>query len=490
MKCIIPYPFYLSVSLGVLVAMALWWSRQGERWPKLRRAIVIAALSTGLVAVVFLPVLDGYPLIRRTAGLDTDQRFSQPISYALFNYVVSQPDWFRTDILGTASGWNWFYIGAPPLLAALVLAPIAFLFARRRRRILVTIAILTLVLLVWHANRFTPFKYVYEWVPLLYNLRFPNRLLILAASPLLVLGGLGVQFVFTASRLWRGSVFTLSRKDGKPLFRGLSVTGIAQGLLLFLMLLSVRDVYRINKDFAFVPGWLNARAFTALSWLKAHDPELYYINIGGGAIYWDWTPAAYQLELPVLNFEYGRHLKSAERQYSPESPFYARPRYLLAQPDQPRPEDAQFLQDFGGVGLWYLPGALPFAFSAPPARLQPFASLAPEDASPLRVSLDGPNRLVVSGEPAQPGDQLVVLVSHYPGWRVWMDGSAAQMSPANGYLGVAMLPGEHIYTFAFTPTKHYVGLGISVLTLVIVLGLLLADVRAWFSRPKAEQHND
>ncbi len=470
------YPFYLLVSLSVLVVMALLSARQGERWLRLRRAVTIAVLSAVLLAVVWLPSIDGYRNTFREAGPDAQQRFSQPIPYALINYVVSEPAWFRAEILGTAGGWNWFYIGVLPLAAAVALAPLAFGANRRRRPAVAALAVLTLVLLAWHANRHTPVRYLYDWIPFLNNLRFPNRLLILAASPLIVLGALGLQHLFTVSRLGsRGIVLTLFVDRGRRAIAALPLRWLPHGSLVLVMLLAFADVYTVNKGFAFAPRPRNAKAFAALSWLKSHDAGQYYTNIGGGAIYWDWTPAAYELEMPIINFDYGRRLVSFDRQRQPGSPFFATAKYMLALPDQPRPENAQLLRDFDGVGLWQLPDALPFAFSAPPRLLQPPETLAPAAASPLDVSLDGPNRVIVKGAPAQEGDRLVVLVSDYPGWRLYVDGQPAEITPANNYLGAAMLPGEHTYTFAFQPVAYYVGLAISMLALLLLL--------AWIVRP-------
>ncbi|MBI4770222.1 MAG: hypothetical protein HY784_07390 [Chloroflexi bacterium] len=158
-------------------------------------------------------------------------------------------------------------------------------------------------------------------------------------------------------------------------------------------------------------------------------------------------------------------------------PFFATQRYIFAPPDQPVPPGAELIHDFDGIQLWRDPNALPFAFSAPPASLQPYATLTTPQAARLAASLDGVNRVVVSGAPARPGDQLVVLVSDYPGWRLYVDGKAAEVLPANRYLGAQMLPGRHTYVFAFQPAEYYAGLAISLASLLLLLGMLLADAR-------------
>ena len=97
---------------------------------------------------------------------------------------------------------------------------------------------------------------------------------------------------------------------------------------------------------------------TALNWLKNYDPALYYTNIGGGTICLDWITAGYDLEMPIINFRYGRRLISMDAQHQPESPFSASAKYMLALPDQAKPDNAQLVHQFDDFHLWHLPSAL------------------------------------------------------------------------------------------------------------------------------------
>ena len=238
-----------------------------------------------------------------------------------------------------------------------------------------------------------------------YNLRFPNRLLIVATSPLLVTSGLGLQALSGVLRLKSsGSTLAMFEHGAQRVVATIPLRWPWQGALLLILLLSVRDVYTVNQGFAFAPVARDPKPVYALSWLKSYDPELYYTNIGGGAIYWGWTPAAYELEMPIINFHYSRQLKSFDLQRQPLAPFFATPKYMLALPNEKRPDNAVMLQDFDGVGLWFLPDALPFAFGVQPALLQqPGVKLTGQDVSPFKARFDGPNRVVVTGAPAQPG---------------------------------------------------------------------------------------
>ena len=210
----------------------------------------------------------------------------------------------------------------------------------------------------------------------------------------------------------------------------------------------------------------------ALTWLRREDPSLYYTNIGGTQIYWDWAPYAYELEMPMLNFRYNRRVRTMDAQYAAASPFNAQPKYVLAAPDHTPPEPATLLTTFNGVNLWRRDDALPFAFAADPNGPITWQTVAGQAAR-----LNGPNRIVVTADVNAVGRQLIVLVSDYPGWQLWVDGERADVMPLNGYLGAALRPGAHTYEFVFRPTGAFVGMAVSGVALAVGVGLIVLDRR-------------
>jgi uncharacterized membrane protein YfhO len=78
---------------------------------------------------------------------------------------------------------------------------------------------------------------------------------------------------------------------------------------------------------------------------------------------------------------------------------------------------------------------------------------------------------------------LVVLMSDYTGWKLFIDGQPAAVRPVNGYLGAAMRSGQHDYRFVFRPRSYDVGLVISLLAVAAVCGLILSDLRGRSARP-------
>ncbi len=475
------YPFYLLGCLGTMVLLNFFMSEPAKRKKRFLRALAIAAISTALLAVVFIPVGNSLPLINRWTGDDNEQSFSQPIPYALINFLVSDRNWEGAEVLGLPSGWKWFYLGAIPLGAALCFSPLAWAWNRRRRLPLIAVGVLTVFVLAWVANRFSPIGYIYQMFPFLYNLRFPNRLLIIAASPLLVLASLGWQALFRQIKIWQRNYQPDWAQTANKIkrFHRFTLAWLPTLVLLGMMIYSTIDIYNVNQPFAFTSGTTDQALKQALTWLKTHDNNLYYINLGGDNIYWHGTPISYELEIPVLNFDYGRRLASLDRQRQGDSPFIATAKYFIAVPNAELatlPPEAQKINTIDSYDIWYLPNTLPTAFSAPAEHLQTGNKLPLEIAASLPVKYDGPNRVIVQGKPARPGDQLVVLVSNYPGWELLIDGQPAPLLPANEYLGAAMLPGEHTYTFNFRPMPYTIGLVISSVTLLWTVFLLLKEL--------------
>ena len=463
------YPLYLAVTLTTLTLAALYGQRPAERSRRFRRAAAVAVLAAGLAAVYLVPLADGLRYTRRDAPPDVTQVNSQPVAYALFNYVISDEAWFTTAVLNRSSGYSWFYIGALPLLA---LAFTPWLFSRFswRRRGILTILALLLVLLLWQANRHPPVSLLYDLVPFLLTFRFPNRLLIIATIPLVVLAAMNVQGLLVwLRRGQRGLRLGVSGSTENRRWRGVPVVIAFNVSVALLLLVALTDVYQANKSFAMHPSDRPAAASEVLSWLRAEDPGTYYINIGGGMPLWSWVAHAYELEMPVINFRYNRRVASMDAQLAPESPFRAEPEYILAGETQPDPEGAIFLANRNGMNIWHQPQALPFAF----AVADPDGPVNRETARELAAVIDGPNRVIVGDPAGVAGEQLVVLVSDYPGWRLTVDGETAPVVPLNGYLGATMEPGEHIYAFEFRPPQHIIGLAVSVVTL-LVCGWLMA----------------
>jgi len=283
------------------------------------------------------------------------------------------------------------------------------------------------------------------------------------------------------SKTWVKNLKLVYAPSGKRR-RALAVHYLVTVLWILGLISTTKYVYDVNKKFAFIDQILDPKPFAALRWLKNYDKSLYYVNIGGGVIYWDWTPAAYSLEIPVINFLYSRHLRTQELQRADSSPFVAQAKYQIALPDQTPPPNAQQIHEFDGVLVWQVPDVLPYAFSVQPTLIQQYTKLATDQVASIKVKINGPNQVIAEGTPRRDGDVLVVLMSNYPGWKLLIDGEPAQVTSYNGYLGARMLPGDHSYLFYFLPAQFIIGASISVGTLILILAILLASPARYILR--------
>jgi len=97
------------------------------------------------------------------------------------------------------------------------------------------------------------------------------------------------------------------------------------------------------------------------------------------------------------------------------------------------------------------------------------------DLLPAALTEYTPERVVV--ETKAPAPALLVLSdSHYPGWRVRVDGEEREILLANGlYRAVAVGAGVHRVVFEYRPTSFRVGVALSLLSLAALVAVGLSD---------------
>jgi len=92
-------------------------------------------------------------------------------------------------------------------------------------------------------------------------------------------------------------------------------------------------------------------------------------------------------------------------------------------------------------------------------------------SSMAQVTAYAPNRISV--EVDADGDGLLILSEiYYPGWRASLDDTPVRLIRADGLLrGISVPAGQHTVRVWYAPLTARIGLGISALTLVIVIGV-------------------
>lgn len=101
-----------------------------------------------------------------------------------------------------------------------------------------------------------------------------------------------------------------------------------------------------------------------------------------------------------------------------------------------------------------------------------------EEAEFAEMVARTPNSLTVETAVTHPR-LLVISDTYYPGWRAEIDGAPAEIWPTDVALrGVVLPPGNHTVTLTYQPTTFYTGVGLSLLTaLVLIVWAVGAFVR-------------
>ncbi len=101
---------------------------------------------------------------------------------------------------------------------------------------------------------------------------------------------------------------------------------------------------------------------------------------------------------------------------------------------------------------------------------------------PVTVSNSTPGQVSLTVESARPG--FVVLTdTFYPGWEATIDGQPAPIWPANlAFRAVAIPAGEHTVDFYYRPVSFRLGLGVSLASLLVVVGLGSLTLRNSYQR--------
>lgn len=108
-------------------------------------------------------------------------------------------------------------------------------------------------------------------------------------------------------------------------------------------------------------------------------------------------------------------------------------------------------------------------------------ALSPSGGNVTPVNVRKSPNTIVTHSVTGPG-LLVLSEIDYPGWQARVDGQPAAIEPVDGLLrGVRLGAGQHIVEMHFRPLPVYLGLGISVLTWVV----LIVYSRGWFQRGTA-----
>lgn len=433
-----------------------------------RVLFVTGVLALGLSAIQLVPLLESRALI--TKGEDRDLTTAHTFSQVWNDYTSPDPRRPDTESFPQAEEY-YAYIGLVPFV---LLPLVVFAFWRGRRRGTLAFALLFLGATMYAALKDMPFGMAYASNSFLTQWRYPTRALIFGELALIVLVGLGVD------AFWKWAL-------ARPMLRAPSwrariipfLSRLMLGIWIALLGLGVLDVYSANR---FPLGTHDScdPQYEAMAWLRAREANSVFVSNPQGC-----HGALISQGFHYLDGFYGYSLNPIEKGDLGQRPIQVDAKYYLIGNGIELPfPDLVLVQQFETNAIYRKKDALPFAFAVNAKILtndQTKNPLPARAVRPLMAYPSGPNRFEFIANGASDAI-LVVLNNLYPGWKVYVDGRSSTILNVGGFMATRLLGGIHKYEFVFDPLSFKVGLLISLVSLALVAGMILTDLRVTLPR--------
>jgi hypothetical protein len=92
---------------------------------------------------------------------------------------------------------------------------------------------------------------------------------------------------------------------------------------------------------------------------------------------------------------------------------------------------------------------------------------------PVTIVKDSPRQIILTVDAPTAG-YVILADTHYPGWQATVDGQPAVIWPANlAFRAVAVEAGRHQIEYVYHPRSFALGLGVSIISLLILLGIAI-----------------
>ena len=463
----------------LLFAVSVRRSRPAIDVIGLSRAALIGVLGAGFSAVQWVPWVASRDLVYK-AG-DRFLSGSPEVIGSLHTLFEKSPLFYtREPGFGLQQGYiheYYAYIGIL-IIPILLLAALA-VFAGRRRAFILAFGLFTLYLL-WASAAHTPFKYLYEAVPRLYDFRWTSRQMGLAMPFAALLASLGIDAVWVLMPKTIARLAASSKRWSYGVYAALGLATVAFSWP------ALKDVFEANqKRIYYAPR--NAVHLAVGAWLKSDQdrPFLFHQFDGVGGM-----PLPYQqdgLKKSLANWGWElANTGSAVIEGMPSVRLRPPPRYwiqLNATPNRPDQELVTVVEDRAVYRFTESPPYAGFVKRGEAAERPETLGLPPGGGylawpwvgiTAASAWWPSTNQVEVQGSPSNGQDLLLVLESFAPGWRLEIDGRRAG-APLNvgGLIAAEALEGEHDYVFVFDPAYARHGVTVTILALA-VSWLLLA----------------
>ncbi len=484
--------YYLVFSLPGLILTGIVYVVRPQ--PRLRfhfdavgflRAATTASWAVALSAIQWLP----WVASRQFVAKDPDPylKGSPTIMTSLQTLFRSDRAFYMADTGGILPGLlheYYAYIGIL-LIPLFVLSPLA-LFTPRRRAFLLAAGLFWFYVL-WASAAHSPFQYVYDVVPRLYDFRHTSRQMaqVMPFAGLLV--GLAIDAMW--SLLPQAFVRVRASLQSEQLRWAKGV--LAAGIALYGWF-ALKDVYTANQvQYSFVPP--NPVHSAVAAWLQQDTDRPFLFDLYDGS--WGVPPTFQQSGLKKSRAVWGWRLGKTGSPLAPDEPgvqLLPPPRYVIQLEGVPQRDDASLVAIVEDRSIFRLANAPPYAgfvrraeaASHPDAFAPPlpggFSPWPFADITEARANWPSTNQVRVEGRPTAMQDMLLVLESYAPGWRVEIDGKpVGEADNFGGLIATRALPGEHTYLFVFDPPYARRAVAVT-LGAMAAAALLLLQSPAWW----------
>jgi hypothetical protein len=469
------YAFYLAFALMIFVIVTVLTIQRKRPfirldWKLLGAYVAVGVLSLCLVAIHLLPLIQFSSSMNKGIGIYGSQTPWQ----VLLDFTSK--DTFRPDAYNDlpAREEYYAYIGWVPLILALF-SP--FAFRKGKRRILLFVSLLLVFVVLWIDLKQLPWRSLYEHSQFLLLFRHILRPLVFGSFAIVLLAGIGLNSLWQHVKLIVRE--TLLKSNAVRL--GARWT---MGLLIVVMGISVLDLYTTHQPF-FQTEVACQPESEVVTLLVAYDPGEYYTQfIPNNVCLKPLLAAGARFLAPWYAWEdYRQSNGSLDTRV-----VQAKQRYTIQPFSDQAPVGAVSTEiQTNKYRVYYYPDSLPMAFSVSSDVLERpgSGSLGVDEVSAQLPYFDGPNKVEITAA-GQANERLVLLVTHDPGWKLYVDGKPAPVLKISGYLAADMLAGTHQYKFIYLPRPYQIGLLLSLGGLLVSICLIVFHTRlaliAWLQR--------
>ncbi len=449
-------PFAWAVGMSILAArgyhlfgmfFALLWVALFCLWlaedkVRLLRRTGAALLGGVLLASpVLLPLAKLMPYFVKT----TDPAFkaSQPFGNLLFNLLISDPSFYRSDILGKLPypHLTFFFVGWIPFLLALYGVIAGFIDPRMRRyRTAVGVLFLWALLFLWLATG-QPMRWLVSWLPnsplvtFLEGFRHIEQVGALAIPPIIGLSMLGVEAMVREMEGW-----SLSFSVGK---QNLAIS--------FSLLLVIPLLFALRQGWKASEAWIhfvdypdpNSAAMQFLA--EAHGQWVAPVM---GEHFWMEPTIAQHMKVLGIHRWWWKDWKEPKPR-----------RKLIRSGKEPKPPE--------GYRLTKLSKGL---YGAENPNVN-YAYLVLDDGSTVPCEPSGWGGKLEIHCDAQQSGVLWVMEHPWPGWRAEVGGRTQEVPNSLPYIHFPIPAGDEVVRLWFLPTDVFIGLGLAALWILWQLWL-------------------